>query len=102
MSKIIYLDDNFGCHVADDGTMTAVETDIFDGKCSAFIEGFRHVPEGQSWIRGDGKKFSGEMTVPRTSFASLAAAQAQYESDQAEMQDMRTALDIMLTGGTSE
>lgn len=38
--KIIYIDLDFKCHVTNDGTMTAVETDFFDGKCDAFIEGF--------------------------------------------------------------
>ena len=28
---VIYIDADFKCHVSDDGTMTAVETDFFDG-----------------------------------------------------------------------
>ena len=38
--KTIYIDSNFKCHMADDGTMTVVETDFFDGKCDVFIEGY--------------------------------------------------------------
>ena len=38
--KTIYVDSEFKCHVANDGTMTAVETDFFDGKCDAFVEGY--------------------------------------------------------------
>ena len=38
--RTIYIDAEFKCHVTDDGTMTAVETDVFDGKCDAFIEGY--------------------------------------------------------------
>ena len=40
--RTIFVDSNFKCHVANDGTMTAVETDYFDGKCDAYIEGYCH------------------------------------------------------------
>ena len=77
--KTIYLDSDFKCHVADDGTMTAVETDFFDGKCDAFIEGYRFVPHGCSWTREDGKVFQGEMISPWKSYAELDNAQREYE-----------------------
>ena len=35
----IYIDSNNHCHVVNDGTMIAVETEVFDGKCDAYIEG---------------------------------------------------------------
>ena len=38
--RTIYIDSEFKCHVANDGTMTAVETDFFDCKCDAFTEGY--------------------------------------------------------------
>ena len=38
--RTIYVDSEFKCHVADDGTRKAVETDFFDGKCDTFIEGY--------------------------------------------------------------
>jgi len=38
--RTIYVDFENRCHVADDGTMTAVETDFFDGKCEAYVEGY--------------------------------------------------------------
>lgn len=75
----IYIDSEFKCHVADDGTMTAVETDFFDGKCDAFIEGYRYVPKGESWEREDGEVFTGEMIVPAADFAELDAAQRVHE-----------------------
>lgn len=40
----IYLDSDYKCHLTDDGTMTAIETDAFDGKCDTYIEGYRFVP----------------------------------------------------------
>lgn len=100
--RTIYLDTDFKCHVKDNGTMTAVETDFFDGKCAAFIEGYRYVPTGETWIRSDGEKFRGEMIAPFKSYSELSAAQAQYEADMAsmkaaeeEMEDMRNALSIL-------
>lgn len=76
---IVYIDSEYKCHVADDGTMTAVETDLFDGKCAEYIEGFRFVPSGESWTRSDGAKFDGEMIAPWKPYAELDVAQREYE-----------------------
>ena len=38
--RTIYIDTENKCHIYNDGTMTAVETDFFDGKCDAFVEGY--------------------------------------------------------------
>lgn len=77
--KTIYLDSEFKCHVTDDGTFTAVETDFFDGKCDAFIEGYRFVPSGESWTRSDGVVFHGEMIAPWKDYNELDNAQREYE-----------------------
>lgn len=45
--KTIYIDFDFKCHTADDGTMTAVEISFFAGKCSTFIQGYRYIPSGE-------------------------------------------------------
>lgn len=83
--RTIYIDSDFKCHVTDDGTLTAVGTDSFDGKCDTFIEGYRFVPAGEVWTRPDGVIFTGEMIAPHTNYSILAAAQAQYEADTAEL-----------------
>ena len=83
--RTIYIDSDFKCHIYDDGTMTAVETAFFDGKCDAFVEGYRFVPAGESWIREDGVVFTGEMIAPWKPYSELAAAQQQYERDQDEL-----------------
>lgn len=75
----IYIDTDFKCHVTDDGTMTAIETEFFDGKCDAFIEGYRYVPSDASWTREDGAMFTGEMISPWKPYNELAAAQAEFE-----------------------
>ena len=43
--RTIYIDSELHCHVTDDGTMTAVETTFFDGKCDTFVEGYCCDPE---------------------------------------------------------
>lgn len=80
--KTIYLDSDFRCHLTDDGTMTAVETDVFDGKCGTYIEGYRFVPFGSTWTREDGVEFNGEMVSPATDWQELDEAQAVYEREQ--------------------
>ena len=94
--KTIYIDTEFKCHITNDGTLTAVETDFFDGKCDAFIEGYRLVPEGESWTREDGEVFTGEMISPWVSFEELDAAQREYE--RAMLADAENALAILLGG----
>ena len=96
----IYLDADFKCHVSDDGTMTAVETDFFDGKCAAYIEGYRFVPAGSVWTRPDGVVFPGEMVTPWKDWRQLDEAQRGYEKEQytameAELADARAALEIL-------
>lgn len=79
--KTIYIDSDFKCHVSDDGTMTAAETDFFDGKCDAMIEGYRFVPAGQSWTRSDGAVFRGEMIAPWKPWEELDGQQRVYERE---------------------
>lgn len=89
MSKV-YIDSEFKCHASNDGTMAEIETEVFDGKCKAFIEGYRFVPEGETWTRSDGVIFTGEMISPWKDYAELDAAQREYERQ--EREDMRNAL----------
>lgn len=80
--KTIYIDSEFKCHISNDGTLIAVETAAFDGKCDAYIEGYRFVPEGRTWVREDGVVFSGEMVSPWKPWQELDAAQREYEREQ--------------------
>ena len=90
----IYLDNDFKCHVTDDGTMLPYETDVFDGKCTTYIEGYRIVPEGEKWTRSDGVVFSGPMVAPWKPYADLAAAQTLYELEQ--MKEVQADTDALL------
>ena len=76
----IYIDNDYKCHVSDpDGTMTAVETDFFAGKCAAYIDGYRFIPAGATWTRPDGVTFAGEMIAPWRDWRELDAAPREYE-----------------------
>lgn len=81
--KTIYIDADYLCHTSNpDGIYTAVETDVFDGKCDAYIEGYRYIPDGETWTRPDGVTFAGEMIAPWRDWRTLDAAQRDYEREQ--------------------
>ena len=83
----IYIDAECKCHTTNpDNTFREFDVPMFDGKCQTFIEGHRHCPKGESYIREDGKIFYGECIVAWKLYDELAAAQAQYERDMAELQ----------------
>lgn len=93
--RTIYLDSEYRCHVTNDGTMTDIETDFFDGKCDAYIEATRFVPSEKSWTREDGRVFEGEASFPLIDSRVRAAYQEQYEANQTEMADMQEALALL-------
>ena len=80
----IYIDSDYKCHATTADGLTAVETDYFDGKCQAYIEGYRFVPAGASWTRPDGVVFQGEMVCPWKPWRELDSAQRAYEQEQLE------------------
>ena len=95
---MIYIDSEFKCHATNtDDTFREVEAPYFDGKCAAFIEGYRFVPAEESWIRSDGVIFTGEMISPWKPYDKLHAAQREYERAQltqykAELAELDAAL----------
>lgn len=78
----IYIDSDYKCHTTQSSDLTAVETTAFDGKCPAYIEGYRFVPDGSTWVRSDGVVFRGEMIAPWKPWDELDAAQRMYEREQ--------------------
>lgn len=83
----IYLDKDFRCHAAPGDGLREVETDFFDGKCAAFVEGYRFIPAGESWTREDGTVFTGEMVAPVRDYAELEEIQSAVNRVQAELDD---------------
>lgn len=88
----IYIDNDYKCHVTDDGAMRAVETDFFDSRCSEFIEGYRYIPTGETWTRADGQTFTGEMITPWRDYSGLAAIQTAVDRTQAQADEEIAAL----------
>ena len=78
--KTIYLNKDFQCSVTEKSdTVQSIETDAFDGKCNAYVEGYRFIPEGQQWTREDGMVFAGEMIAPFKDYTQLEMVQKLYE-----------------------
>ena len=96
----IYIDNDYKCHTSPGEGLTAVETDFFDGKCRQYIEGYRFVPSGESWVREDEEVFTGEMVAPWRPYEILAEFQAIYEEEQAKQAEAQEALNILLEGET--
>lgn len=77
--KTIYIDSNFRCHIVNDGTMTLVETDVFDAMPNPVIECYRFVPNGHSHTKPNGVTVRGEFIQPFVTEKELDAAQREYE-----------------------
>ena len=80
----IYIDAEYKCHTAPGTGLTPIDTNAFDGKCAAYIEGYRFVPDGSTWVRSDGAVFQGEMIAPWKPWEELDAEQRAYEQEQLE------------------
>ena len=88
----IYIDNDYKCHLSDDGTRRAFELPFFDGKCAEFVEGYRYVPNGETWTRADGQVFAGEMISPCENYSQLAAIQSAVDRTQAQADEEIAAL----------
>lgn len=78
----IYVDSLKHCHRTDDGTMTAVETSFFVGKCDIFVEG--HCCDiTESYVA----------IYPQKPLTELDAAQREYERQQ--LADYKAACERM-------
>ena len=78
----IYIDSDYKCYVSASDGRRAIEVNDFNGKCPEWIESYRFVPEGETWIRGDSEVFNGEMTAPWKDLGEAYAAQAAYVTAQ--------------------
>lgn len=83
----IYIDPLHHCHITDDGTMKAVETDFFDDKCDSFVEGYCYEI-----------KETGVAIYPWKDYSELDVAQRVYERE--KLADAENALAILLGGET--
>lgn len=80
----IYLDSNYRCHAQPAEGWRAIDCAWADGKCPVYIEGMRYIPDGETWTSVDGTELAGEMLIAVVDPATLLAAQAAWEKEQAE------------------
>ena len=78
----IYIDSVFKCHVSAAEGRREIETSFFDGKCEEWIESYRYVPAGETWVESNGVMFHGEMIAPWKDLSDAYAAQAAYVTAQ--------------------
>ena len=92
---MIYLDSEFNCHaITADDRIEVEAPENFVGMCDKAIECMRYVPAGMTYTDANGTVIHGEF-IQCLDSASATAYQVQYESTKAEMDDMRTALELM-------
>ena len=70
----IYIDSEFKCHTTNDGTRRAFDVSFFNNKCTEFIEGYRYIPNGETWER-DGLTYRGELFTPWKPYEILTEIQ---------------------------
>ena len=95
----IYIDSDYKCYVSAVEGRRAVETDFFDGKCAEWIESYRFVPAGETWVKPNGEMFRGEMVSPWKDLGNAYAAQAAYVTAQnaqyeAALTEIEAALEV--------
>ena len=81
-SVTIYIDSDYKCYVSAAEGRRTIETNEFDGKCAEWIESFRFVPAGETWVKENGEMFRGEMIAPWKDPSEAYAAQAAYVTAQ--------------------
>ena len=92
---IFYLDGGGMAHSRQNETGTLIPWEdaagFFTGKCPAYVEGYRVVPDGQTWTREDGAVFSGLMIAPAADPGLLIAAQAEADAETIAVLDAAVA-----------
>lgn len=91
----IYIDTDFKCHTKPGDGLREFETKFFSNVPDAYIEGYRYVPAGETWVRkepiynmdhevvGESEtEFIGEMTAPWKPWDELDKILLEYERTQ--------------------
>ena len=93
----IYIDSDYKCYVSEAEGRKAIETDAFNGKCAEWIESFRFVPAGETWVKENGEMFRGEMVSPWKDLGEAYATQTAYlEQQTAQYEAALTAIETAL------
>lgn len=91
----IYIDSDFKCHTKPGDGLREFETKFFSNAPDAYIEGYRYVPAGETWVRktptynmehevvGESTtEFMGEMVAPWKPWDELDKILREYEQTQ--------------------
>ena len=91
----IYIDSDFKCHTQPGEGLREFETTFFNNVPDAYVEGYRYVPEGETWVRktptynmdheiiGESEtEFRGEMMAPWRPWEELDKILREYEQAQ--------------------
>ena len=91
----IYIDSDFKCHVSPGEGLREFETKFFSNVPDAYVEGYRFVPSGETWVRkepvydmnhdvvGESEtEFMGEMLAPWKPWDELDKILRDYERTQ--------------------
>ena len=99
----IFIDDEYKCHVSNDGTMREFDLSCFDDKCQEYIEGYCYVPDGEVWIRADGQKFEGEIVTSWKDYSVLADIQSAVDRTQeksdTQITELLDVIEELIIGG---
>lgn len=91
----IYIDSDFKCHTKPGEGLREFETRFFSNVPDAYVEGYRYVPSGETWVRktptynmehevvGESEtEFMGEMVAPWKPWEELDKILREYEKAQ--------------------
>lgn len=91
----IYIDSDFKCHTKPGDGLREFETRFFSNVPDAYVEGYRYVPSGETWVRktptydinhevvGESEtEFVGEMVAPWKPWEELDKILREYEQTQ--------------------
>lgn len=99
----IFIDSDFKCHAEPAEGLREFDVPFFDGKCPAFVEGYRYVPQDERWILPNGKYICGEMIAPWVNYniletAQQAADRAQEQADE-QIMELLDVIEELIIGG---
>lgn len=100
----IYIDSEYNCHTTQAEAMREFELDFFDNKCKKFVECFKFVPPGETYIDEHGFVRCGVAWNNKAITREIEAEQAEYEHEQLVIDrdkclaDMQELIDEVLGG----
>lgn len=96
----IYIDSDYKCYVSASDGRRAIEVNDFNGKCPEWIESYRFVPAGETWVKENGEMFRGEMMAPWKDLGEAYVTQTAYVTAQnTQYEAALSEIEVALGGG---